>query len=58
MFIYHMETIEYFIDKFKNHGIDISDAIELNNNKLVYDGIHRLVAVKFLDLKDITVKYV
>ena len=56
--IYHIQTIEYFIDKFKNKGFDLSDTIEINNENIVLDGNHRLVAAKFLNLKDIPVTYV
>ena len=55
---YHIQTIEYFIDKFKNKGIDLSDTIEINNENIVLDGNHRLVAAKFLDLKEMPVSYV
>ena len=56
--IYHIQTIEYFIDKFKNKGIDLLDTIEINNKNIVLDGNHRLVAAKFLNLKEIPVTYV
>lgn len=56
--IYHIQTIEYFIDKFKNKGVDLSDTIEINNENIVLDGNHRLVAAKFLNLKEIPVTYV
>lgn len=56
--IYHIQTIDYFIDKFKNNGVDLSDTIEINNKNIVLDGNHRLVAAKFLNLKEIPVTYV
>ena len=56
--IYHIQTIEYFIDKFKNKGIDLLDTIEINNKNIVLDGNRRLVAAKFLNLKEIPVTYV
>lgn len=56
--VYHIQTIEYFIDKFKNKGVDLSDTIEINNENIVLDGNHRLVAAKFLNLKEIPVTYV
>ena len=56
--IYHIQTIEYFIDKFKNKGVDLSDTIEINNENIVLDGNHRLVAAKFLSLKEIPVTYI
>jgi len=56
--IYHIQTIEYFIDKFKSNGIDLSDIIEINNENIVLDGNHRLVAAKFLDLKEMPVTYI
>lgn len=56
--IYHIQTIEYFIDKFKNKGVDISDTIEINNENIVLDGNHRLVAAKILSLKEIPVTYI
>lgn len=56
--IYHIQTIEYFIDKFKNKGVDLSDTIEINNENIVLDGNHRLVAAKFLNLKEIPVTYI
>ena len=55
--IYHIQTIEYFIDKFKNKGVDLSDTIEINNENIVFFN-HRLVAAKFLNLKEIPVTYI
>lgn len=51
---YHIQTINYFIEKFKN-GIGETDAIEIDNKNIVLDGNHRLVAAKFLDKEIIPV---